>query len=124
MAYHLQLFLPLGATAAVFSMQPGILPAKAYSGKIFLACWLSLTSLVVLAITWLRWWPSRLYNVKKRDPPSQSRGVQSQQGRLAGVGSVASLIPGLSRQGDDYGTDPYADGIELGLVQSTRSFVD
>ncbi|EEU48936.1 uncharacterized protein NECHADRAFT_75591 [Fusarium vanettenii 77-13-4] len=47
------LFLPLTATAALFSMQPGVLPASFYTGKSFLLCWLLPTFVAVVAASFL-----------------------------------------------------------------------
>lgn len=42
-----QLFLPFTATAALFSMQPGVLPSEAVSARVFFICWLLLTILML-----------------------------------------------------------------------------
>lgn len=73
-----QLFLPFTATAALFSMQPGVLPSEAVSAKVFFICWLSLT-VMVFAVSFICKGPFQLDKWIWKQTPVLHQLTQSQQ---------------------------------------------
>ncbi|KAI8691862.1 hypothetical protein NCS56_00179800 [Fusarium sp. Ph1] len=109
------LFLPLMATAALFSMQPGVLPPSFYTGKSFLLCWLLPTFVAVVAGVYYNRKSFRL--TRSRRGASLQDHIYSLQMRGRYTESARSL---LSRGADI----SYMDDIELGPVSRVASFLD
>ncbi|KAM6537878.1 hypothetical protein FALCPG4_003777 [Fusarium falciforme] len=110
------LFLPFTATAALFSMQPGILPVSFYTGKSFLLCWLIPTSLAVGAVVYYN--RKSFLLTRSRSRRASRRGhTYSQQVRGWYTESTRSLI--------SWGAEVSpSDDIELGSVSRAASFHD
>lgn len=121
-SYNLKFFLPFTATAAFFSMQPGVLPEKAYTWWIFITCWLSLTAAIVAIGAFSKWWPFGHSGRRKQAAPTQARFMESHNQRL-NVGVVSSSNSRFFRREDENGTTSYTDDIELGSMRSTRDFL-
>ncbi|KAJ4146273.1 hypothetical protein NW754_001740 [Fusarium falciforme] len=110
------LFLPFTATAALFSMQPGILPASFYTGRSFLLCWLIPTSLAVGAVVYYN--RKSFLLTRSRSRRASRRGhTYSQQVHGWYTESTRSLI--------SWGAEVSpSDDIELGSVSRAASFHD
>lgn len=115
-AYYSKLFLPLMATAALFSMQPGVLPPSFYTGKSFLLCWLLPTFVAVVAGVY--------YNRKSFRLSRSRRGGASLQDHIYSLqmrGRYTESARSLLSRGADIS---YRDDIELGPVSHVASFLD